>query len=483
MTAHMRLAAVVAGWLFALLAFAQAPDQPVFGPKAYVRTAGAPDTYTDSFTVPPSAGAPFQLRIVNGAANGENRISSGWVKVNGVQVVGPADFGQNVALIERALTLSNNNTVEVRLASKPGGYITLSVLGTRILPVPTSLAPNPISIAAGATGTLTATLSPVPPEAGVLNVSSANTAVAEVPATVPFAAGQASVQIPVTGIASGSTSVTATANGGSASAAVNVTPAPPTIAGLAPSSLAVTHGSAGVLTASISAAQAVDTAVALSSSQSGVASVPSSVVVPAGALSAPVTVSGLSPGDATIAASLNGSSASSQVTVSAAAPSVVSLVPVLSNIALGGSTSLLLTISAAQSVDTPVPLAASPGGIVSVPSQAVVPAGAVTALVPIASGAYGQAGITATLNGSSASAVINVVPPPAAVRGIDPVQFVMTPGVTSVFTVRINAAQTTNTDVQLVSIDPSVLQVPPSVSVAQGATSATFSASALAAGQ
>ena len=116
----------------------------LLGPTQYVRTAGPPNVYNGSFSVPASAGAPFQLRIVNGAANGQNRISSGWVKVNGVQVVGPADFGQNVALIERDLTLSPGNTLEVQLASAPGGYITLSVLGTRILPVPTSLAPNPL---------------------------------------------------------------------------------------------------------------------------------------------------------------------------------------------------------------------------------------------------------------------------------------------------------------------------------------------------
>ncbi|MGH8248744.1 MAG: hypothetical protein ACREUU_20225, partial [Gammaproteobacteria bacterium] len=116
---------------------------------------------------------------------------------------------------------------------------------------------------------------------------------------------------------------------------------------------------------------------------------PASVSVPAGQLGAAVPVAGLSPGEATITASLNGSAASSQVTVSAAAPAVVSLVPVLSSVALGGGTSLRLTISAAQSSDTAVPLAASPAGIVSIPAQASVPAGAVTVQVPVASAAYG----------------------------------------------------------------------------------------------
>ena len=45
------------------------------------------------------------------------------------------------------------------------------------------------------------TLSPSPTQAGALSISSANAAVATVPATVAFAAGQSTVQIPVTGVA------------------------------------------------------------------------------------------------------------------------------------------------------------------------------------------------------------------------------------------------------------------------------------------
>ena len=144
-----RLAALWLG-LWGLLApltlLAQAPEDTLFGPQQYLRTDGAPNSYTDSFTVPASVGTPFRLRIVNGAANGDNRITSGSVKVNGVQVVGAADFGQQVGYIERSLNLGPSNTIEVQLASKPGGYLTLSVVGTRILPVPTSLAPNPSTV-------------------------------------------------------------------------------------------------------------------------------------------------------------------------------------------------------------------------------------------------------------------------------------------------------------------------------------------------
>jgi len=458
------------------------PDQILFGPKQYLRTASSPDVYTDSFTVPQSIGAPFLLRIVNGDANGANRLSSAWVKVNGVQVAGPADFGQNVASVERTVNLGPSNTLEVRTASGPDGFLTITVLGTRILPAPTSLTPNPLTITVGATGNLAATLAPAPTGAGALTVVSANAGVASVPASVSFAAGQTQVTIPVNGVASGTTTVTASANGGSASATVNVNPAPVTVTGLAPATLTLTQGANGTLTVTISAAQSADTLVALSSSNSGVAFVPSSVTVPAGSVTAPVTVSAVSAGTASITATLNASSASSQVTVTAAPPSVVSLVPVLERITLGANTSLVLTLSSVQSTDTVVALAASPAGIVSVASGVTVPAGQTSAIVPVESIALGQSGVTATLNASSASAVLNVVPPPARLVAIEPPAHAMTPGATSSFTVRINAAQLANTEITLAVDNPSVLQVPASVTVAQGQTSATFTATALATG-
>lgn len=482
MNVRTKLGALLAGWLFALLALAQTPGEIVFGPQQYVRTSGDPNSFTNSFTVPQAIGAPFLLRIVNGAADGTKRITSGRVTLNGVQVVGPADFGQSVALIERSINVGPSNTIEVQLASTPGEYLSVSVLGTRILPVPTSLAPDPITVTAGATGSLTAALSPVPASAGTLAVSSANPGVATVPSSVSFAAGQTSVSIPVAGVAPGTTAVTASANGGAASATVNVTPAPPIVTALTPASLTITQGSSGTLTVAISAAQAGDTQIALATSNGAVASVPSAVIVPAGQLSAPVAVAGNSPGDVQISASLNGSSAVSQVRVTPAPPTVVSLVPPLTTVTLGASTTLTLTISSAQAADTAVPIAVTPAGIVTAPAQIVVPAGQISAPVPVGTLAYGQAGVTASLNGSSASAAVNVVPPPVAVTALEPTTFTMTVGATSIFTVRINAAQLTNTEIALASSSPATLILPATVTVAQGATSATFTATALAVG-
>ncbi|MEK7784054.1 MAG: hypothetical protein AAB658_01355, partial [Chloroflexota bacterium] len=125
------------------LAFAQAsPDQVLFGPTQYLRTTGAPNEYTGTITVPTSVGAPFLLHIVNGQSNVQNRLSSAWVDVNNVQVAGPSDFGQNVAVVDRTITLNPGaNQLKVKVASTPGGYLTITVYGTKILPTPTGLTP------------------------------------------------------------------------------------------------------------------------------------------------------------------------------------------------------------------------------------------------------------------------------------------------------------------------------------------------------
>ena len=206
----------------------------LFGPKTYTRTVGPPNQFTDTFTLPAGTTAPYTLHVVNGNTNGTNRISSATVTLNSAQILGPSDFGQNIAVIDRTVTLQASNTLEIRLTSAPGSFITISVLDTSAGTQPTALTPNPLNLAAGATGTLTATLAPAPTAAGTLAVSSVNTVVATVPASVPFAAGQTSVPFPVTAVASGSTAVTVTLNGGSAASQVTVTPPPPTITSFTP---------------------------------------------------------------------------------------------------------------------------------------------------------------------------------------------------------------------------------------------------------
>ena len=77
-----------------------AAEVTIFGPKQYVRTTGAPDVYTDTFTANPGEGT---LIVKNGAMDGDDRItdalSSATVSLNGEQIFGPDHFNQQVYLL------------------------------------------------------------------------------------------------------------------------------------------------------------------------------------------------------------------------------------------------------------------------------------------------------------------------------------------------------------------------------------------------
>ncbi len=467
-----------------LPAFAQnTPDQLLLGPKQYLRSSGAPNEYTDTVTVPTSVGAPVLLHIVNGESNGQNRISSAWITVNNVQVAGPADFGQQVAIVDRTITLNpGSNTLKVKLASTPGASLTISVYGTKILPTPTTLTPNPLNLTTGSSGTLTATIAPSPTTAGSLAVTSSNPGVAAVPNSVPFAVNQTSVAVPVTAVGVGNAQITVTLNGGSASATVDVSAAPSTIASLQPPSQLITQGGSGTLTVTISAAQSTDTTVTVTSSAAGIASVPATVTVPAGQTSAPITVSANTPGTAVITASLNGTSASSTITVTPNLPTIVALEPPTTSINLGATGSLTVKISAVQSSPTTIQVTAAPSGIVTVPATVIVPAGQLTAPLPFTAAALGTAMVHVSLNGSMAESAVQVTPPPPAVASLLPSPLPLVVGAHGTLTVTLNAGQLTNTAVTLAVDQPSLLQVPAVVTVPVGQTQASFTVTGLAVG-
>src|SRR5215472_10280704 len=97
-----------------------------FGPKVYSREAGPPNTFTDSF-IHCGTGQQCQIVVMNGNADGSDRISSASISVNGVEIIGPSDFNQNVDRIVKPVVLKDNNELTIRLASKPGGFLTVEV--------------------------------------------------------------------------------------------------------------------------------------------------------------------------------------------------------------------------------------------------------------------------------------------------------------------------------------------------------------------
>ncbi len=194
-------------------------------------------------------------------------------------------------------------------------------------PAPTlsSLTLNPTSVVGGVqSSTGTVTLSGAAPAGGAIVVlSSSNTAAARVPASVTVAAGATAATFTVTTSAvfsSTTVTVSGTYSGVTKSASLTVTPVLPTLASLVLNPTRVTGGlqsSTGTVTLN-GAAPAGGATVALSSSN-GAASVPSSVLVPAGATSASFLVRTsivLFSTSSTISASYNSTARTAVLTVS-----------------------------------------------------------------------------------------------------------------------------------------------------------------------
>jgi len=353
----------------------------------------------------------------------------------------------------------------------------LSRLGVTIQtppPTPVAVIPNPLSIKTGTTASLTAILFPISLQTSTLTLTSSRPSIATVPSSITVAPGQLFVSIPVTGVSAGATQITATMNGRSATSTVQVTGGVATVTSLTPPSLSITQGGAGTLTVTLNAIQSTNTTVTLTSSLASVASVPASVTVPAGQLTAPVTVAANTAGQADITASLNGTSATSHITVTPSLPTVVALQPSTSQVVVGASTTLTVTISSAQTTNTAVTLITNPNGVVSVPATVVVPANQTQASFTVTALTLGTAFVHASLNASSTDAVVDVVPPALQLTALQPPSQSIVVGATGSLSITINAQQSTPTDIALTVDNPAVLTVPPTVTVQPNQLVATF---------
>ena len=235
-------------------------------------TGGAQVTLSSSNTT--VARTPASVTVVAGATSATFTVSTSVVSASTTVAITAADGG-----------VSKTASLTVRPAPPPA-------------PTPTSLTLNPTSVVGGNSSTGTVTLSGAAPTGGAqVTLSSSNTIVARTPASVTVAAGATSATFTVsTSVVLTSTTVTVSAayDGVTRSASLTVRPAPvpaPTLSSLTLSPTSVIGGlqaSRGTATLSVPA-PAGGVLVNLSSS-SGVASVPSSVFIPAGASSASFTV-------------------------------------------------------------------------------------------------------------------------------------------------------------------------------------------------
>ncbi|HEX6911664.1 MAG TPA: hypothetical protein VF142_14780, partial [Longimicrobium sp.] len=113
------------------LALLQVPEPTLtlFGPRTFTRRAGRTAVDRVRVTVPAGVSAPYGLHVENGAADGSARVTSALVRVNGAQVLGPADLGPDVGALLRDVALTPESKLEVELRGVPGSQVTLRITG------------------------------------------------------------------------------------------------------------------------------------------------------------------------------------------------------------------------------------------------------------------------------------------------------------------------------------------------------------------
>jgi RHS repeat-associated protein len=121
-----------------------------FGPQDYTRGTGAPVTVTNTFSVL-NPNTQYTLKAFNGGLqdNQTELVSSGFVTVNGVQVLGPNNFNQNVKEVDVPVTLQAVNTLSVQVRGQPGGVLTIQIVGVDNDPPTITAIASPAPNAAG----------------------------------------------------------------------------------------------------------------------------------------------------------------------------------------------------------------------------------------------------------------------------------------------------------------------------------------------
>lgn len=297
-------------------------------------------------------------------------------------------------------------------------------------PPPASLASlslNPTTVTGGTqSSTGTVTLSGAAPSGGaVVSLSSSNTGAARVPASVTVAAGATSASFTVsTSVVTTSTAVTISASygGTTKTSTLTVNPAAPppiTLSSLSLNPTSVTGGtqsSTGTVTLS-GAAPSGGAVVSLSSSNTGAAQTPSSVMVAAGATSASFTVSTslvTSSTSVTITASYGGTTRTAALTVNPVPLPLLASMTLSPTSVVGGvqsSTGMVRLSGAAPAGGARIALSSS-NFAASVPSSVTIPAGATSTTFPVNTSIVlisTSSTITASYNNSARSASLSVL--------------------------------------------------------------------------
>ena len=348
--------------------------------------------------------APATIYVGQGTAevtlNGRNFTNQSVALVNGIVVATQFVSATQVRASIAAPAAAGNLAVRLRTPDpiNAGQFLASNDLVLPVAPAQLVVTPSPLSVVKGAVKTYTVTL-PYPAPTGGLTIALVSSVpnVATLPASVIVPEGQSSASFQVMAADLGNTVLTASKLGFiSGQAQVTVVP-PPTLT-LSPSALTLGVGRTAELTIQSSVpAGAGGLVVTLGSSNTGIANIPASLTIPAGASTASVSLTTVAIGTASVTA---------QATdfVSGSASVIVRPIslnmPAASLVAPGLSRSIPITLSdPAPTGGLVIALTSSNSAIASVPASLNVPAGQTSANFTLSGVAAGSASINATAIG------------------------------------------------------------------------------------
>lgn len=301
----------------------------------------------------------------------------------------------------------------------------------QVTPVPAAVAaltPASSSLIVGASGNLTVQLNSAQSGVTTVALSAQPAGTVQVPSTVLVPAGQSQATFPVSALAVGQAQVMASLNGTSQSATVVVTPQPAALAAVLPDLLSLQQGASGQVTVRLNAVQTEDVTVELASAQPALLQVPDTLVIPAGQIEEEVSVQALASGSTQLTVTLNGASKTVPVTITPPPPVLASLMPATQDLPKGKLGQLRLTLDRAAQEPALVALSNSNNTALGLPAQVTVPAGVLAIDVPMTALALGQSTVVASLNGSTAQVVVNVVASEITGITLTPATLSLTPG-------------------------------------------------------
>lgn len=329
----------------------------------------------------------------------------------------------------------------------------------------------------------------VPAAGATINLTSSDQRVAPVPATLAMPGNAAWTQFQmITGQVTAPTTVTITATLNGVATSRQVTVNPPSLKSLSITGGPVSGGAtAGAVLSLNGQAPAAGAVVSLESTSPAV-NPPPTVTIPPGVccVSIGIPTSDVTANtSATITATWNGTTAQSPVTVvPSPAPASLTLSPTTAVGGGPGSVTGVVTIAAAAGFDQVLRVTSNNAAVLpTLSTGVVVPAGSTRgfiSILPAAVSATTVVRISVTGGGVTRFADLTVTPPATAPPPASLSSFTVSPtsvtgGTSATGTVRLpSAAPSGGAVVTLGSNQPGAASVPASVTVAAGATSATF---------